>query len=316
MSIKFAAEVPSKVPASVYVYRLAPPQATARAVARASQRFGLTGKAPDFSLSEDWITYHEGRYQIGVHRQSGALRYRHRDKYGRETAEAFTLEPRESTRVALSFLKRHELIPLKDAAFHKVTHLRSGTGDVRGGTREEKLLDAGVIYRRTVEGVPVEGPGGFAMVNVGPGKEVTGLSSIWRPTQKRLAKVKIMSPDQAVAQLREVIARLYGDTTVTKATFGYFELGELDRQVYLQPAYCFVYVVQNGNIAHKSIEVIAAGDRTFAKLLGEKRFPTPPQAKRKVPAPRRESDIQSLADTLTMSATRPGERRKRPVHAG
>jgi len=316
MSIKFAAELPGKVPSSVYVYRLAPPHVTPRSVARVSQRFGLTGTARDFGLSEDWTTYLEGRYQVSMHRVSGALRYRHRDRYGRETSEAFTLEPRDSTRVALSFLKRNELIPLKDAIFHRVTHLRSGTGDVRGGVREEKLLDAGVIYRRTVEGIPVEGPGGFVMVNVGPGKEVTGLSSIWRPAQKRVAKVKIMSPDQAIARLREVTGRLFGDTTVTRAAFGYFELGELDRQVYLQPAYCFVYVVQNGDIAHKAIEVMAAGERTFAKLEGEKRFPAPPQARRKVPAPRKESEIQSLADTLTMTAVRPGQRKGRPVTAG
>lgn len=315
MSIKFAAELPTKVPASVYVYRLAAPRITPRAVARVSERFGLTGKAPDFRLSEDWTTYFEGRYRIGVHRVSGALSYQHRDKYGLETNEAFTLSDRDSIRLALSFLKRTAVIPLKEAVFHKVTHLRSGTGDVRGGPREEKLLDAGVIYRRTVDGIPVEGPGGFAMVNIDPEKEVIGLRAVWRPVQKRLAKVKLISPDEAMSAIRELTARLYGDTTITKATFGYFEQGELDRQVYLQPAYCFVYQVRNGDVTHKSIEVIAAGERSFAPLKGEKRFPAPPQPRRRVPAPRRESEIHSLDDTLTIPTARPDQKR-RPVTAG
>jgi hypothetical protein len=287
MAIKFAAELPSRVPVSLYVHRLATPPATQGAVARAAQRFGLSGKELEFSLSEDWTHYLEGRYRVSVHRQSGALRYHHRDKYGVETEKPFALSPKESGRIAHAFLKRTAVVPLKDAVLQRVTHLRSGTGDVRGGPREEKLLDAGVIYRRTVDGIGVEGPGGYAMVNVAPDKEVVGLQSVWRPTQKRMAKVKLISPDRAVAAIKKLASRLYGDTTVTRASFGYFELGELDRQVYLQPAYCFVYVVQNGDVAHKSIEVIPAGERSFARLKGDKRFPADRQLRRKAPGPAR-----------------------------
>ena len=305
MSIQFKAELPSKVPVALYVYRLAPPQVSPRAVARAAQRLGLTGKAPDFSLSEDWITYFEDRYRMSVHRESGAMRYRHRDKYGIETDQAFGLTPREATRIALAFLKRTAVVPLKDALFHRVTHLRSGTGDVQTGRREEKLLDAGVIYRRTVDGIEVNGPGGYAMVNVAPDKEVVGLTSVWRPTAKRLAKVKLIPPDRALAAMRGLAKRLYGDTTVTKASLGYFELGELDRQVYLQPAYCFVYEVRNGDVAHKSIEVIPAGEKTFARLMGDKRFPTDPQPRRKVlPRPREDSLGQSFEVTAKRTTTK------------
>ena len=305
MSIQFKAELPSKVPVGLYVYRLAPPQVSPRAVARAAQRLGLTGKAPDFSLSEDWITYFEDRYRMSVHRESGAMRYRHRDKYGIETDQAFGLTPREATRIALAFLKRTAVVPLKDALFHRVTHLRSGTGDVQTGRREEKLLDAGVIYRRTVDGIEVNGPGGYAMVNVAPDKEVVGLTSVWRPTAKRLAKVKLIPPDRALAAMRGLAKRLYGDTTVTKASLGYFELGELDRQVYLQPAYCFVYEVRNGDVAHKSIEVIPAGEKTFARLMGDKRFPTDPQPRRKVlPRPREDSLGQSFEVTAKRTTTK------------
>ena len=53
MSIQFKAELQTKVPESLPVYRLAPPQASLRTVARAAHRLGLTGKSPDYSLSED-----------------------------------------------------------------------------------------------------------------------------------------------------------------------------------------------------------------------------------------------------------------------
>jgi len=68
--------------------------------------------------------------------------------------------------------------------------------------------------------------------------------------------------------------------TVTAANFGYFEQHEMDRQTYLEPAYVFIYVVQDGEVAHKSVEVIAAGDKTFAKLKGKKRFGPGVQKKR------------------------------------
>jgi hypothetical protein len=302
MSIRFKAELPTKVPASLFVYRLAPPQAAPRAVARAAHKLGLSGKSPDFSLSEDWITYLEGRYRVSVHRVSGAVRYRHRDKYGIETDQAFDLAPRDATRIALAFLKRTAVVPLKEAVFHRVTHLRSGTGDVETGRREEKLLDAGVIYRRSIDGIEVNGPGGFALVNIAPDKEVVGLTSVWRPVARRMAKVKLIPPDRALVAIRELARRLYGDTTVTKASLGYFELGELDRQVYLQPAYCFVYEVRHGDVAHKSIEVIPAGEKTFARLMGDKRFPTGPQPRRKVPPRRPRED--SVGQTVEISPRR------------
>lgn len=76
------------------------------------------------------------------------------------------------------------------------------------------------------------------------------------------------------------IAEAEGDLTVRTANFGYFEQGELDRQSYLEPAYVFIYIVQHGEVAHKSIEVIAAGRQTFAKLKGRKRFDAGEQKKR------------------------------------
>jgi hypothetical protein len=302
MSIQFKAELSGKVPGSLNVYRLAPPKVLPRAVAGVAKLLGLSGKAPDYRLSEDWISYLEGRHLVSVHRVSGAVRFRHRDKYGVETDQAYDLDPREATRIALAFLKRTGVVPLKEAIFHRVTHLRSGTGDVQSGRREEKLLDAGVIYRRTVDGIEVNGPGGFAMVNISPEKEVVGLSSVWRPLGKRAAKVKLISPERALATIRELARGLYGDTIVTKASLGYFELGELDRQVYLQPAYCFVYEVRNGDVVHKSIEVIPAGEKTFARLIGGKRFPSDPQPRRKGPPRRPRED--SVGQAVEVSAKR------------
>jgi hypothetical protein len=280
MAIKFATKLPGQVPASLPVYRLASPQAGTSQVATMSQRFGLTGKMRDFLSSDEWTSYQEGRFRVSVHRKSGALRYVNRDKFGVEPKNDFKLSDKESERVAKEFLERSKVHPTKQLQLHKVTHLRSAVSDIKGKDKVERVLDAGVIYRRVVDETPVEGPGGFAMVHVDPEKDVIGMRSVWRPTSQREARVKIMPVDQAVEAFEKLLSGVKGDVTVRRASFGYFEQSESDKQSYLEPAYVFLYVVQNGEVAHKSIEVIAAGEQTFAKLKGRKRFGPGEQTKR------------------------------------
>jgi len=280
MAINYAAKLPSQVPPSLTVYRLAPPQSTTSQVAAMSQRFGLSGKMREFIMSEDWTSYHEGRFRVSVHRKSGALRYINRDKYGIEPESDFKLSPKETKRIAQEFLGRIKIYPAKQAHLHKITHLRSGVSDIKGKKRTERLIDAGVIYRRLVDETPVEGPGGYAMVNIDSEGEVVGMRSVWRQTFRREAKVKILPVSQALETFERLVSKVEGELTVTTANFGYFEQSDFDRQSYLEPAYVFIYVVQNGEVAHKSIEVIAAGQQTFAKLKGRKRFDAGEQKKR------------------------------------
>ena len=118
------------------------------------------------------------------------------------------------------------------------------------------------------------------MVNIDPESEVIAMRSVWRPTLQGETKVKIIPVGQALETFEKLISNVKGDVTVTTANFGYFEQSEMDRQRFLEPAYVFIYIVQNGEVAHKSIEVIAAGQQTFAKLKGRKRFGPGEQKKR------------------------------------
>ena len=68
--------------------------------------------------------------------------------------------------------------------------------------------------------------------------------------------------------MEAVAGRMHGDVTVTKATFGYFEQGVMDRQEYLQPAYALVYVVRNEEVMHKSAMVVPASEKLFELFEG------------------------------------------------
>jgi len=284
MALEFEQRFPEDLPSSLPVYRLqqAPafPAAT-ETLARFARQVGLEGRAQETSFADDWTTHQEGPYDLSIHGRSGAVTYRHREKYQKQGERPFDPGSHDAEAIAGRFLDTTGMIPSDEARMLQVTHLRTAGGNQEDERGEETLLDAGVVYGRFVRETPVHGPGGLAMVNIDPDAEVVGFRTVWRPLGQAMEDAEIRPPDNAYRALERIAERVRGDVTVTKATFGYFEQGILDRQEFLQPAYCLVYVVRDGEVAYKSAEVTAAAGRAIEPLLGAKRFPTPPQPPRK-----------------------------------
>jgi len=272
MTIQFEAKLPRKLPEALNVYALDKPKVSNASLVELARKLGLTGEGKDFISSSDSLGYMEGRWALEVNRVSGAVSYTHLDRYGIETDKAFDLPDRRAGDIARRFLDQAALFPRGTMQLRSVTHMHGAHADLKDRKVTEKLLDAGVIYGRMVDDQPVDGPGGFSMVHIDPAAEVIGLRSVWRPLGKRLGKVKIMPPDEAMDGLRKRAEKFRGDTTVVKASFGYFELGPIDSQTSIEPVYAFVYIVRDGEVAMKSAYVAHAGDKTFGTLLVKRRF--------------------------------------------
>lgn len=280
MALDFEAKPPEGVPDSVAVYELVVPGASERQLALTATRLGLTGKG-EFTASDDALTYIEGSAQLEFRLASGALAYADVDKYGVETDRSFELSDERADAIARRLLDRAALAEDDSAELARVTHMHAASADLRTGAVTRTVIDAGVVYRRYVDGLVVEGPGGFAMVNVDAEGAVVGLRAVWRRLGARQTEVKIRPPDEGLDGLRTLAASVRGDMTVVKATFGYFELGPADRQTVLEPAYAYVYTVRNRDVATKSAYVVHAGEKAFGQLQGEKRYaPAGPQRKR------------------------------------
>jgi hypothetical protein len=281
--VTFAKEIPQALP--VYrLHRVAGFPMSAAMLGKVAQQMGLTGRPAEVCISEDWTSYREGHHDLSMHSRSGALRYRHRERYAHQGEKPFTLSDRDAEAAAEKMLERVGLAGRDERRPAGITHLRTAGASLEGEQRKrdpEVLLDAGVVYRRTLQKIMVDGPGGLAMIHVDPEGEVSGFHIVWRPVAEPVEDVKVLPPDHAHAAMKEIAARVHGDVEVTKATFGYFEQGPSEAQEYLQPAYSMVYVVRDGEVAFKSAEVVAAGERTFEPLRGEKRFSTRPQPPRK-----------------------------------
>lgn len=272
MAVTFAATFPRQIPKSVAVYDLQKPAVTPASLVRLAKSLGLPGEAKEFTTAPDAFTYAEQRYLLEVHRTSGAIRYRQVDTYGRQGDQPFDLTDQRVTGIARRFLGQSGVVDPASARMARVTHLRGASADVESKRPREVILDAGVVYRRLIDGIGVTGPGGVAMVTIGPDASVTGFTSVWRGLGRRRGSVATLPPDHAVAAFEKEAAKWIGDTTVVKAEFGYFEQGDLDPQSVIEPAYALIYVVRAGEVARKGAYVVAAGEKTFAPLLGKKRF--------------------------------------------
>jgi hypothetical protein len=281
MAVKFEAKLPRNIPASAAVYQLPPVRIGAGTLRATAKSLGLADDDADVVTSTDLMAYNQGRHRVEIHRASGALAFYHRDKYGREPEKPFDLPDRRAAALSRAFLQKSKIVPLAAARLDGVTHLHSAVADVETRRVREHITDAGVVYRRTIDELLVEGPGGFATVTLDPEGEVIALRSVWRPLGKRAGKVKLKRPEEAIGELEKHVANLQGDVTVTKATLGYFELGPLDRQRVIQPVYAFVYVVRHDEVAMKSAFVAHAGDKSFGPLIGKKRFPAPVARRKK-----------------------------------
>ena len=281
MALSFQTKLPRDIPAKARVYTLPAPKVSATQLKSVARGLGLGDAEFDLLTSSDRVGWIGGRWQIEMHRASGALQAVDMDRYGIDTGKPFDLSDRRAQGLAAKFLAQSKLVPMASARPLKVTHLRGADGDIKGESLTERLLDAGVVYGRTVDGLPVTGPGGLAMVHIDPAGAVVGVRSTWRALGKSAGTVKIKPIDWAVEGLEKEIGGLIGKVSVLKAQFGYFELGALDRQTVLEPAYAFVYVVHNEGINSKHVHVVHAGDKVYGKLLGRRRFPAAAQKGRR-----------------------------------
>lgn len=282
MALKFQQELPREIPSSLPVYQLQRPTATRAELTELAKRIVRSEDGEqEFKDAGNWIAYRNGLHEFEVNKRSGALAFRHLEKYGVELENTpFVLRDQEAVRIATGLAEQARLVPMKEARMERVTHLHAASARMDdGGKPEEKILDAGVLFRRIINDVPVTGPGGALIVNIGPEGEVVGARRIWRPLGKQAGKVKIRPAEFAIQRLERLARGIEGDVAITKAEFGYFEQGPLDGQTTLQPAYAFVYEVA-GDYTYKSAEVIPAGEKSFGALKGKKRFPSKVESRR------------------------------------
>jgi hypothetical protein len=274
LTVIFKEHLPRNIPKSVPIYRLSKLDSSPRGVAGLAKHFGLEGGSHEYHATADWSSYVEGRYTIEVHKRSGALYFRNEDKYGIQMQDNFELSDQEAKKIADKFMRTTGIMPRDEVKLLRITHLRGMVKSITSSSDQmESVLDAGVLYGRIIDKIPVEGPGGKAMVNINAEGDIVGMTHLWRPLLKKHSSVNVKSTKSVLKEIGDHFSNVKGNVTVTKARFGYFEQDKYDTQTLLQPVYTFIYNVEYEEVAKKHITVLPAGDKVYAQLKGRKRFP-------------------------------------------
>lgn len=253
-------EVPEMVARKASIIELTVAPVDQPAMVKLLDRLGLRERLPGFAWDRDlnWITASDRQATFSMNELSGGLRYRLRpleDEPGTDvTASASRLE--EIARTFLDQLGR----PTDPLALERITYLRTETGAADGSALARSTLDAGLIFTRTIDDLPVVGPGGMAMVKVGTDESVVGGREIWRPILSRGPKVNLRTPEEATDLLRGRLKKwgVDGKLHVRKARLGYAELGVEEKQRYLEPCYAYVVETEGALVDSKKVEVIPA----------------------------------------------------------
>jgi hypothetical protein len=267
------------------IYQLATPAANKRTLLDIAGRFdlGANARAGKFQEDEARLTYAEGPHVIRLYRASGGLRYQDQRRWQKDDGQANSvLSDSEAVKIARGYVARHDLAPLSECKVRKVTRLRVATVERASRRAEERVIDVGVNFQRSVDGTVVDGPGGNVTVYIDHAGEVTGCDKIWRPAQGVYRPIDDLRPPGFAEEQFARYARYYGPSRieVREFRFAYFELGWKARQRYLQPAYILLFTVssEDQRFRRNSVYVVAAATNGVGTLT-----PAPQRVEPQVP---------------------------------
>jgi hypothetical protein len=206
---------------------------------------------------DNWVIIGDERTTVGINVRSGGMRYRLRplaDEPGRDV----TAPPSRLEEIGRGFLDQVGR-PGEPLTLDRITYLHTEMTTTEESSTTHSTLDAGLVFRRTIDDLPVVGPGGVAMVKIGTDETVVGGREIWRPIVRRGAKRRLRTPDESIELLRSrlMASEVDGEVSVRKAQQGYCEAGIEEEQMYLEP--CYAFVLETGSrFVSKKVEVIPA----------------------------------------------------------
>lgn len=232
----------------VRIFRLAPPRVSQKAVLAHARRLGLKASTKIGTLCQDarQMVYSEGSFKVVVHRASGGVRFFDEARWQVDDGTSHVeFDDKTAIGMAERFIRAHSVVPLADCKVLRVTRLNVGIAEKATGFSEHRVVDVGVVFARVVDGIPVEGPGGKAMVYIDAKGNLTGIDCLWRDVgEVHGDHVALRSPDEVQKEAaREWDIEGSSRVTVDDFRFGYFEQGWDVAQRYLQPAYVLSMIV-------------------------------------------------------------------------
>lgn len=272
--------------AKTQLHDLTAPAVNAKVVAEFAKNIGVESAKAVQAQDHATFTYRAGQHTVALFKASGALRYQDATRFQVDDGKTHIDVPdADAQKLALAAVKKHNLAPSPDFKLLKITRLTVGESGAETKKATSRVVDLGVCFQRTVDGVPVDGPGGKLVVYLDQKGELTGFDRIWRPIKAAQAPVKeLVHPQTLEAGLSKYWAvQEATHIEVHDTRFGYFEFGYNDAQTVLQPAYVQIITLVSGTpkqpIRMKTVHVTPAASNAVGTFM--------PPPKKVVPQPAR-----------------------------
>jgi hypothetical protein len=241
-SVVSAQEYEFELPGDLNIYRLRRPQISEETIRRVGGRFGLraTVEAGTFVHDARAIAYSQASaWGLRMFRRSAGWQYRDATRWQIDDGQGhLELDDDEAARIALETITGHEIASQPDVELARVQRLHVAHAQRAGANHSERIIGARVIYRRIVDGLAAEGPGGKTVVYLGHDRQLTGVDHLWHEVDGVHEPVAgLRSPAEALAELRRRYEDSDGRIEVSDIRLGYYELGWDAEQEFLQPAY-------------------------------------------------------------------------------
>jgi hypothetical protein len=227
------------VPANIY--RVDPAVEPLDDVRQLAERAGLT-RAADSEWTEfgPLLELQEEPYTLTVYRPSRGIQWVDAGRWQMDDGVS-TMDVPDEQAIAAALREVESLQLPGDDEFRpfRVTRLNVATAEKGGDRYETRVIDVGVVLTRVLDSLDVEGQGGSIVMYLDTELRPTGFERVAR----RIAEVhepvrEWRSMDDVLSEVEAYWRRSRDDgLTVDDARLGYVELGRLQAQEYIQPAF-------------------------------------------------------------------------------
>lgn len=230
------------LPAGTSIYRLRRPDVSQDALRRVAARFGLRASSESGTVTIDarGVAYAEpSGWELRLFARSGGWRYRHAARWQADAGGiSLEIDDEEASRLALDAIGRYALPSGPELERVQIQRLHVAHSERGGRNHEERIVGLRGLFRRVLDGLPAEGPGGRTIVYCDGARELTGIDHLWRAIDSVYEPVRRLRPvEEALDEVRRRYGAGDGRAEVVDIRLGYFELGWDEEQDYLQPAY-------------------------------------------------------------------------------
>ncbi|MFJ8475787.1 hypothetical protein [Kitasatospora sp. NPDC094011] len=229
-------------PATANIYlTVASPEATADIYALAT-RLGVSDIG-----REEWVEtgaisrMNRGSDAFTLYRPSGAVQYFDSTRWQTDDGVS-TMDVSDKVAATAGYMEvdRLDLRGHDEFRLEQVNRLYAASGTAGTPLRSPRIIDAGVVFRRFIDDLPVAGKGGRIIVYLDRELRLTGCER----TARRIASVQ--SRTQGWRSVEEVLEDIRAHwnqqnsntATVTGLQLSYFEGGRMAEQHFIQPTFC------------------------------------------------------------------------------